>query len=1322
MRQTEPPKPDVRATEPPALRGPSHPLTARQSLFWLDEYLYPHVPYHHVVMTLRLTGPLDVDRFIRAYRETILAFDQFRLVFFESGGEPRQGFRADLEPTLPIIELADDGLQPFIEARSVQSFDFQRALFDGVLLRFGEDSHVFYFCQHHIISDGTSVGYFLSDLHKRYAGEQVAPRPSYARYIEFENTYRKSKKCERDTRHFTNKLKGGSSLRLYGRSADDHSIGVHRSVLDGGEERWAKLTALARDERIELIDDSMSRLVAFATVLFAFMYRVSESRSLVIGTPIPNRTAEFLDTGGLIMEQTFLAVEIEDGETFASLAAKVRGELFAGLRHGQHCVSDRGLTYVTLNLLRMPSPRFEGLDTELKLVPAPATGVELPHLHGDGRDRFGIHVFGFEREERLRVGFDFHRNTFDAGLRERAKGHFLALFDAMLSELETPLDAVCLVSPEEKKRVLALGRGAEPGGVIPDLVTRVLEMSRKHPHAPAILSGGEVIDYQTLVKRTAQLAQKLVNLGVTREARVGVCVPRGADEPIAMLATLWAHATYVPLDPSHPSERIRIILDDARPEVLITHAPLVAQLDLPADTRVLLLDEERSQLAELKELQPLDYNPNSLAYVLFTSGSTGRPKGVEIPRGAFANFLRSMAHTPGMAESDRLLAVTTITFDIAGLELFLPLWVGASVRIADRETTLDAQKLKAVLEREPITMLQATPTTWRLLLEAGYKGGARPLRKLCGGEAMSPELARGLVATGGELWNMYGPTETTVWSTLERINSESVKRITVGRAIDHTQIYVLDARGEVLPEGAVGELCIGGKGVARGYRERPELTAEKFIQNPHGAPGDRVYRTGDLARFLAGGELECLGRIDHQVKIRGFRIELGEIESCLRGVPFVRDVVVVARFQGPEARLVAYWVGEGDVSELQARVKKTLPSYMHPSQYVQLGEFPLNTNGKVDRKRLPEPSEPEVRESRVHARFDSDAELRIASMFREVLGTSAVDGDTDFFLLGGDSVRVIELRRRIHEAFGVELSLGTMFDSPTVKRLAASLGPRGDANGPVCVALRRGSSQAAPLFCVLGVALYHPLAQALEGDRTVYGLHVPYSIRQPYNIEPSVEHVASLYVDALQKQVPHGPYHLAGLCFGGVVAYEMARQLLLRGEQVLTVSLFDAWLPRSVSRDPKARLRSLLARARKDPASAVGKAREAMARVLEDVRQKLGPRWVKDAEPGTGADDLLVTGPLARAMMYAFDRHVRAIDRPITLFRALERTEPDWWTLDWDLGWGQVVEQVTVHPIEGSHLGILKAPYVSRVAVELDRALTDSEKGRASSRAASLTA
>jgi thioesterase domain-containing protein/acyl carrier protein len=430
---------------------------------------------------------------------------------------------------------------------------------------------------------------------------------------------------------------------------------------------------------------------------------------------------------------------------------------------------------------------------------------------------------------------------------------------------------------------------------------------------------------------------------------------------------------------------------------------------------------------------------------------------------------------------------------------------------------------------------------------------------------------------------------------------------------------------------------------------------------------------------------------------------------------------VVAHGSQGESRLVAYWVGEAGREAMRERVRRLLPSYMHPTQYVNLDVFPLNTNGKVDRKRLPEPGEPEVRESRLITRYDNDVEVRIAALFREVLGLSSVDAESDFFALGGDSVRVIELRRRIHGAFGVELSLATLFDAPTVRRLAASLGPRNDSREPVCIALRRGSTDRAPLFCLLGVALYHPLAQALAGDRTVYGLHVPYSVKQPDGTTPSVEHVASLYVKAMREQTPHGPYHLAGLCFGGVVAYEVARQLLSAGEEVLSVSLFDAWLPRSVSRDGKARLRSLFERARKNPRAALSRAREAVARLADDVRQKLGPTWVKE-EQESGDEDLLVTGPLARAMMYAFDRHAQSIARPLLLFRALERTEPDWWTLDWDLGWGQLVDDVTVHPVEGSHLGILKAPYVSRIAAELDRALADCERPAVHGRESSLTA
>lgn len=1300
--------------------APDYPLTARQTLFWLDEQLYRGIPYHHVLLTLRLTGTLDLSLFRDAYAETVRAFDQFRTVMFERDGEPRQRFRHDLDCDLLELDLRlrPEELTEWVRTRCQRSFDFADRLFEGALLRVGDDEHVFYFCQHHIITDGRSIGLFVADLSARYRGESVAVRASYADYIAFEQAYRGSEKATRDTRYFAAKAAESGPLRLYGRQTNAKTIAIDRSYVEAGEARVTRLMAVLRDPRVRFVDDAVSRFVTFATVLLTFMYRTGEGRSLVIGTPVPNRSAGFHDTGGLFMEQTFLCVEIADAETFATLASKVRRELAACFRHGQHCMSDRGRAHVTLNFLRLPEPDFAGVRCALSLLPAQACGASFSGLTGDTRDRLGVHLIGFEDRSSLEVGFDFHRDTFDPAQQTRMKGHFLAIFDAFLADLSTPLDHVRLTDDAERSELLTRGRGAFAVAPAPDLITHFREIARAQPDAPALVFGAETLNYAELAKRVGQLARRLADLGVTHESRVGIYLGRGGDEPIAMLAALWAEGAYVPLDPSHPNERVRMILEDATPEVLVTRSELVAGLDLPEGVRVLCLDEEEPLLDALTPL-PFATRDRSaqLAYVLFTSGSTGRPKGVEIERGAFANFLSSMAHTPGMAASDRMLAVTTITFDIAGLELFLPLWVGASVQVADREIVLDARKLREVLEREPITVMQATPTTWRLLLEAGFTGHARRLRMLCGGEAMSPELASGLLACG-EVWNMYGPTETTVWSTLSQLLPSDLNRIHVGRPIDRTSVYVLDPVREAVPEGVVGELCIGGVGLARGYRDRPELTAEKFVTLTGAQEPERIYRTGDLARLLPSGDVECLGRIDHQVKIRGFRIELGEIESCLRKVAGARDVVVNALKTEGEGRLIAYVVGDAAPEALQAAARAALPNYMQPAAYVYLDAFPLNTNGKVDRARLPIP-EAQAHTS-PHAASDSDAEteddfeVRIGAAFCEVLGIARIGLDDDFFALGGDSVRAIELRRRLQAAFGVELSLAALFDSPTVRRIKQALGPGAVREEAIAVRLRKGPAERAPLVCVLGVALYQPLAQALSTPRTVYAVHVPYSAHTV--AAPSVESAAARYVEVIERAVPEGPLHLGGLCFGGVVAYEIARQLIAKGRDVKTLAVFDALLPRAVHRNLAARARTLVALGKDSPRRMLRELWRMAFNARDEALQRLGPRWVlgaaasNDPEP---EEDLRVTGALASAMVHRYDAAVERLSRPVLLFRALTREEPMWWEIDRDHGFRSVADELVVQEVEGSHLGILKQPFVQTVALRLEQAMLDAEQPHA---------
>jgi amino acid adenylation domain-containing protein len=438
--------------------------------------------------------------------------------------------------------------------------------------------------------------------------------------------------------------------------------------------------------------------------------------------------------------------------------------------------------------------------------------------------------------------------------------------------------------------------------------------------------------------------------------------------------------------------------------------------------------------------QPRPLEPQSLAYVLYTSGSTGKPKGVLIEHGSLANFLASMARRPGLAPDDRLFSVTTFSFDIAGLEIWLPLTVGARVDLARRETTQDADLLAAALEKCGATVMQATPATWRLLLDGGFAG--RPdLKAICGGEALPLELAERLSAKVGQLWNVYGPTETTIWSTAGEVKAREEaagsKAAALGSPIESTGIHILDPEGRPTPPGVAGQLCIGGAGLARGYHRRPALTADRFRPDPFAKePGARIYQTGDLARLRLGGELEYLGRLDFQVKVRGFRIELGEIEAALESHPAIAQAVVVARVEG-STRLVAYYrEAEGrkpEIAELQEYLRRNLPDYMVPVVFVALESFPLTPNNKVDRRALPAPEVTVTAPSRPP---ETPAEKALAAIWQNILGVSGVGAESNFFALGGDSILVIRVVARAR-AEGLELKPAEFFTTPHLAALAS---------------------------------------------------------------------------------------------------------------------------------------------------------------------------------------------------------------------------------------------------------------------------------------------
>ncbi len=1317
------------------------PLTQRQTLMWMDQRLFPDLPYHNVAHTIALTGPLDLERLAAAYRQTVEEIDQLRLqIDVET---PRQRVLPDIDAAARIervdLRSRPETLSAWIGGRIAKPFDFSRPPIDVALVSLAPDEHLFYLGQHHIVTDGVSFLHIADQLADHYSGRAARARPSFRDYVTFEAAYRGSPRALRAAAFWERKLAGGvPPLRYYGRAARERSLAVERTFVDCGVERTLRLERAAASEAIALLGAGFSRLVALSTIIFAFLHRTTGNRELVLATPVANRSHPLAPVCGLVMEQLFLKVEIEDNETFASLARKVRADLAASLAHGQYCVSDRGLEFSFLNLIRHTPAEFVGLRAKVDFREAwsyESASRDMPE--GDSRNTFSVHIHEFPPGPGLVMGLDFHKGTFDPALRAAARTHFLRLFDAFLGDLDTRIGVVDLLDTESRARLLLEGRGLRPKTDAPDLVTVIAEQAARRGGQLAMIAGNTRLSYREIEDRSSRLAAKLRAIGVNPGARVAICLPRGADELLTMLATLKAGATYVPIDAGHPPERVRMILEDAAPEVLVTHRELVS-IAGASPPPLLLLDEAWPAIAAEPPLSGAPEDADRLAYILFTSGSTGRPKGVEVGRRAFANFLRSMAHTPGLGEADRLLAITTTTFDISGLELFLPLYVGATVDIAERETAQDPRLLRQRLEQEPISVLQATPATWRLLIEAGWRGG-RPLKMLCGGEAVSAALATQLLARGTELWNMYGPTETTVWSTVKRIEP-GFQLITIGRPIDNTEVYVVDDSLGLVPAGIVGEIVIGGQGLARGYYGRADLTAQKFVTGLPGAPGERFYRTGDLGRRLDDGDLECLGRVDHQVKIRGFRIELGEIESVLRAVPGVREVLVMARADGPgDPRLIAYWVGSAEHPELMEAARARLPHYMRPTGYVSVDAFPLNTNGKIDRKALPAPSDETLARPRTIDPPQDDRQQKLVEIWTSLLETGPIGIKDNFFDVGGTSLKAVSLMLEIEKAFGKTLPLSILLTEPTIEQLAALLGPAVETQSSV-VLLRAGAS-GPPMFFVhdgIGeVLLYRNLALRLKGDRPIYGI-------QPLNrsgypiLHTRLTEMVDYYTDEILKIQPEGPYFVGGLCTGGLIALGIAQKLQSAGHAMGMVVLIDT--PHNKARKKslaRKRLQAFSASLAEDDldTSLSGRARRILGAATKKISNTLSYEALRLAnetgrtvrvkllryflDQNRALPSLVRNIPVREVLWIAEQEHV--VPSPyrgeVVLFRATEKnglldgTEIDGTVIDDTpyverfvepaFGWEQNITALTVHDVPGGHSSMLMDPNVEILAEKL---------------------
>lgn len=703
----------------------------------------------------------------------------------------------------------------------------------------------------------------------------------------------------------------------------------------------------------------------------------------------------------------------------------------------------------------------------------------------------------------------------------------------------------------------------------------------REPHAIAVEDhSGQQLDYLTLDQRANRLARYLINTGMTgpgTSGRIGIYLERNVDMLVALLAVLKAGACYIPMDPLFPRSRLSMMADDARLSCVITQLDLVDSV--PGESaHPVLMDDLKGTISILSHDPLPSPDPEAPAYIIYTSGSTGKPKGVSVSHRNLVNFLSSMQQAPGINASDRLLAVTTLSFDIAMLELYLPLISGARVVLASREEAIDPQLLMDRLIEADATMMQATPATWRNLLSGGWRG-KKGLKILCGGEALSHDLANDLLETGAELWNLYGPTETTIWSTVAQIHADAAY-ISVGSPIANTRIYIVDNDLKLLPVGVVGEMCIAGDGVSMGYLDREDLIAEKFVADPFSSERNGLmYRTGDRARWTDDGLLQVLGRLDEQVKLRGYRIEPGEIRARLVEHESVNEAVVIIREDTPgNAQLAAYLVPTNpatdadltdglDIKTLRDTLRQTLPEYMVPSVWINLPALPLTPNGKVDRKQLPAPSN--VQAAAAHyAAPSTELQKRIARNWAEVLGVERVGVTDSFFDLGGHSLNAVKLIVKMEREHGVKVPLIRIFQGATVKDICAA-----EASTETKYALsvqlkcrlitRPGSSN--PLFMVGSNPSYGIAALQLGDNQPAYQLDA-YALQHNLLLNKekalrSIEALAEVFVHDIHRVQPRGPYFISGGCEGAVLAYEIARQLEVQGEDVVQVIVWGVPAP-----------------------------------------------------------------------------------------------------------------------------------------------------------------
>nr|WP_279636949.1 non-ribosomal peptide synthetase [Corallococcus llansteffanensis] len=1336
LAQRLPDAPAANALPPllPATSPGPHPLSFAQQRLWFIDQLDPGSPLYNMPTALRLSGTVDVPQLQRAFAALVQRHESLRTTFDARDGEPRQHIHPAPAQALAVVDLStlpDDEREAevlrFASEDALRPFDLAVGpLARLTLLKLGASEHVLLMCLHHSIGDGWSIGVLVREvvaLYEAFRQGQPSPLPplpvQYADFAVWQRTWLQGDVLDAQLGWWKQQLAGAPQAlalptdkpRPPQRSAAGATIPVRLppALSDAVE-------ALAQQEGATPF---MVLLAAFQTLL----HRSSGQEDLLVGTSIAGRRhAETEGLIGFFVNTLVLRARFDARPSFRQLLAQVRASTLGAYEH-QDIPFERLVEVLQPSRDLSRTPLIQALfvlqntpDTEVRLpeLTLRPVDVELTTTKFDLDLSLGRTPSGFEG------ALSYSTDLFEAATARRLTEHLVQLLEGAVATPDAPVETLPLLTADERQWVLEEWSG-ETGDfpADPPFHTRFEQQVTRTPKAPAVVMGDTTVSFHQLNVRANQLAHYLRTLGVGPEVPVAFCMERSPEAIVALLGILKAGGAYVPLDPAAPATRKAFILENSGAPVLLTTQAL-AETWQPTVRHLVRLDAEARRIEALSPGNPrTDVRPEHLAYIIYTSGSTGAPKGVMAQHRAVMNLHKALNDVlyPQAPQGMRVSLNAPFYFD-ASVPQMLTLLDGHCLCLVPESVRQEPEAMLAWLEQQRIDSMDGTPSQLKLLLDAGMLERAHvPGTLFIGGEAMDEVTWRTLAGTTRtRAFNGYGPTEGTVCDTTWCIQGAPQQLPVIGRPLLNVSTFVLDANLNPVSVGVPGELFIGGEGVARGYRGRADLTAERFIPHPFSTePGARLYRTGDRARWRGDGTLDFMGRVDFQVKLRGYRIEPGEIEAALRAHPGIRDAVALVREDVPGLpRLVAYVAPEVDTAPLRGHLQRSLPEYMVPAAYVALPALPLTPNGKVDRAALPAPVDSTARdEARVGPRDANEA--RLAPLWAQALGVKAVDVRTSFFELGGHSLLAVRLLSAVNRETGRKFPLSALFQAPSVERFAQLMSEGQDARPftPLVPFGAQGTGKAPPFFCVHpvggNVLAYAELARRLGPDQPFYGLQARGldGASEPLG---TVEEMAASYVQALRTVQSAGPYFLGGWSLGGVIAYEMAHQLRAAGEEVALLALIDSYVPETVA-DTEPRLdRTLavglfaqdlmgvsLADLSLDTAElATLEPEAALARVLESAaRAGALPPGVDSANPA--ALFRVFEANLEAARRY----HPPAMNQRVLRVQAEELAD----TGPGDGGWSALVgTKLESHRLPGSHYTLLREPVVQAVADLLTKA------------------